>query len=419
MRSRAAVLGLHILDMQPDYRRQIAVTPDDPQYQQQWHLHAPMAGNMGVDAEGAWDLVTGTQDIVIAVIDTGVRFDHPDLQGQLLPGYDFIDDVPTANDGDGRDNDPSDPGDWVTSAESTTSGGAFEGCNVGASSWHGTHVSGITAARSNNNTGVAGVAWGAKILPVRALGKCGGYDSDLIAAVLWSAGLPVPGVPANPTPARIINLSLSGPGTCTVAWQNAVTAARNAGAVLVAAAGNWSSDVAGATPANCNGVIAVAASTTSGGLATFSNRGAGITLSAPGSMILSTSDSGATAPAGAIYATSSGTSMASPMIAGVIALMLSRNGDLTPSQVMSVLANSASAFPTGSTCTTSLCGSGILNARNAVIAAGMPAPPTVSPTWTPSPAISATHTPDSTPKSTVTPVLQAPKPEIWLPVTIR
>src|SRR5262249_18704579 len=139
---------------------------------------------------------------------------HPDLAGRYVGGYDFITNAQVANDGqfttatNDRDPDPSDPGDWITAAESASD--FFAGCPIANSSWHGTHVAGTIGAASGNGTGVAGINWVSKILPARVLGKCGGYLSDIADAIQWSAGLSVPGVPNNPNPARVLNLSLGG-----------------------------------------------------------------------------------------------------------------------------------------------------------------------------------------------------------------
>ena len=190
---------------EPDRLLQPALTPTDTQYGQQWHYFEPTGG---LNLPPAWDKSTGS-GVVVAVLDTGYR-PHADLAANLLPGYDFIADTIVANDGGGRDSSALDPGDAVVAGE----------CGIGvpaqdqSSSWHGTHVAGTIAALSNNASGVAGVAFGAKVLPVRVLGKCGGFTSDIAAAVIWASGGSVPGVPANTTPARVINLSLGGSGAC-------------------------------------------------------------------------------------------------------------------------------------------------------------------------------------------------------------
>ena len=165
--------------------------------------------------------------VVVAVLDTGVRFDHADLMrvaagGNLLPGYDMISDAVVANDGDGRDADASDPGDWLTLAEVSDSGRLSRTAHVTQnSSWHGTQTSGLIAALTGNGVGMASVGRNVRVLPVRVLGKCGGFDSDIIAGMRWAAGLSVAGVPTNPNPARVLNMSLGGDGACTAAYVSA------------------------------------------------------------------------------------------------------------------------------------------------------------------------------------------------------
>jgi len=228
-----------VIYAEPDYRMQIQTTPTDPLYGSQWDLFDP-TGGMRVPA--AWPYSTGS-GVVVAVVDTGYR-PHADLAANLLTGYDFISDAGTANDGDGRDGDASDPGD---------------GCYSGHSSWHGTHVSGTIAAAANNGIGIVGVAYNAKILPVRVLGCGGGYTSDIADGVMWAAGAPVPGVSAPSQAARVINMSLGGPGSCSTTMQTAILSARALGAVVVVAAGNSNAQTNGFSPANCAGVITVAA----------------------------------------------------------------------------------------------------------------------------------------------------------------
>jgi len=359
---------------EPDVIMSPALTPNDPNYGNQWHYFAPVAGAYGINLPAAWDRTTGVASVVVAVIDTGIT-NHTDLAGRTVAGYDFISDSRIGNDGNGRDSDPSDPGDWITSAESAS--GFFAGCPVGNSSWHGTHVAGTIGAASNNGVGVAGVNWNAKILPVRVLGKCGGYSSDIVDGIRWAAGLSVSGVPANANPARVINMSLGGAGACGTTYQNAITAAVNAGTVVVVAAGNSNANAGNYSPASCTNVITVAATNRNGGRAYYSNYGATVEISAPGgdtstgsiNGILSTLNSGTTTPASANYVYYQGTSMATPHVAGVVSLMLSVNASLTPGQITSLLQSNVTPFPSGSSCTTSNCGSGILNAGLAVAAA--------------------------------------------------
>ena len=368
---------------EPDLLRQPALVPNDTYYSaDQWDLQSPPAEPGSVDLPAAWDLTTGSSSIVVGVIDTGI-LPHPDLIGRYLAGYDMIVDPMVANDQDpasctvpgtcsSRDGNPTDPGDWVTSTESAS--GYFQGCPATNSSFHGTHVSGTIGAASNNGTGVAGINWTSKILPVRVLGKCGGYISDIADAIVWASGGSVPGVPANPNPARVLNLSLGGTGPCDTASQNAINSALAAGTVVVVAAGNSNSDASGFTPANCSGVITVAATGRQGQRASYSNYGATVEISAPGGSdgqaILSTLNNGTTSPnpSGYDYVYYMGTSMATPHVTGIASLMLSLAPSLTPAQVLATIQSTARAFPTGTVrdCTTALCGSGIVDAAAAL-----------------------------------------------------
>lgn len=365
---------------EPDTMMYPQVTPNDTQYGSQWHYFAPTAGSYGANLPAAWDKTTGSASVVVSVIDTGI-IAHSELAGRTLPGYDFINDSLVANDGNGRDSNPADPGDWITAAESAS--GYFVGCPVRNSSWHGSHVAGTIAANSNNGSGVAGINWNAKILPARVLGKCGGYTSDIVDAIRWSAGLSVSGVPANVNKAKVINMSLGGSGACSSTYQTAINAAVNAGTVVVVAAGNSTANAANYTPASCANVITVASTGKAGNLAYYSNFGASVEIAAPGgdknadagATILSTIDTGLTTPAGEGYALYQGTSMATPHVAGVASLLFSVNANLTPAQVLSLLQSNVTAFPSGSTCNTSNCGTGILNAAAAVNAAASPPPP--------------------------------------------
>ncbi|MGI9026707.1 MAG: S8 family serine peptidase [Burkholderiaceae bacterium] len=353
------MLDSNIAYIEPDRKLYPMLAPNDTLYSQQWNLYEAVGG---INMPAAWNVTTGAAGVVIAVIDTGFR-PHGDLAGRLLPGYDFINDTAVSNDGDGRDADASDPGDY--------------GCNGGGNStWHGTHVAGIAAAASNNGTGVAGINWVSKILPARVLGRCGGYTSDIADAMRWSAGISVPGVPANPNPARVENLSLGGSGTCSATFQSAVDDVVARGTVVVVAAGNDGADAASTDPASCNNVIAVAASTRAGGKASFSNFGSKVALAAPGTGILSTLNTGTTVPGADTYVNYSGTSMATPHVAGVASLLLSQNPALTPAQVKSRLQLTARAFPTGTggDCTTALCGAGIVDA-GAALGTAVPPPP--------------------------------------------
>lgn len=356
---------------EPDRKMYPLMTPNDSSYSSQWDLYENTGG---IRAPAAWDLATGS-GVVVAVIDTGIR-PHADLSGQTVAGYDMIKDTAISNDGNGRDNDPSDPGDWTAANE------CGSGEPASNSSWHGTHVAGTIAAKTNNSTGIAGIAFNAKIQPIRVLGKCGGYTSDIADGIIWASGGTVSGLPANTTPSRVINMSLGGGGACDTTSQNAINSARSRNTVVVVAAGNENQNASNSNPANCSGVITVAATDRNGARAYYSNYGSVVTLAAPGgdvrssssNGILSTLNAGTKAPGADSYAYYQGTSMATPHVAGVVALMLSAKPTATPDQVKSALQSSARAFP--GTC--SQCGSGILDAAAAVtaITGGTTQPPT-------------------------------------------
>jgi serine protease len=343
---------------EPDRIMKPMFTPNDPMYTQQWD-YFDAVGGMRVPA--AWDKSTGV-GIRVAVIDTGYR-PHVDLQGQILAGYDFIADTAISNDGTGRDSDASDPGDWTAAGQCGTGQPATN------SSWHGTHVAGTIAALTNNGIGVAGVAYGAKVVPVRVLGQCGGYTSDIANGIIWASGGTVTGVPNIAARAQVINMSLGGGGACDATSQSAINSARSRGTVVVVAAGNENQNASNSNPANCSGVIAVAATGKTGGRASYSNYGTVVDVAAPGgdsgAAILSTLNAGTKAPGADSYAGYMGTSMATPHVAGVVALMLSKNPALTPDEVEAKLKSSARAFP--ATC--SGCGAGIVDASAAVDAA--------------------------------------------------
>ena len=347
---------------EPDRLMQVQLTPNDSLYTSQWHYYEATGG---LNAPTAWDQSSGS-GIVVAVLDTGIR-PHADLAGNIVPGFDMIIDTAVSNDGNGRDSDPTDPGDWVTAGECGT------GTAARNSSWHGTHVAGTIAALTNNASGVAGVAFGAKVQAVRVLGKCGGYTSDIADGIVWASGGSVTGLPANATPARVINLSLGGGGACDTTTQNAINSARSRGTVVVVAAGNSNANAANFSPASCAGVVTVAAVNRLGGKSYYSNFGTAVDVAAPGGDmrsssadgVLSTLNSGTTTPGGDSYAYYQGTSMATPHVAATVALMLAKNGALTPDQVESLLKSSARTFPAAC----SGCGSGIVSAAAAVTAA--------------------------------------------------
>ncbi|MEI8267369.1 MAG: S8 family peptidase [Betaproteobacteria bacterium] len=422
-----------------DQRRRALTVPSDPLFSAgpavnlqtqtggpvvgQWYLRAPDdLFRSATNAQAAWARSTGN-GVVVAVLDTGVLANHVDLAGQVLSGYDFVRDTTFSNDGDGRDADASDPGDWITAAEDAF--GAYRDCGRQDSSWHGTGVAGIVAAATNNGIGMAGLAHGAKVLPVRVLGKCGGFDSDITAGMLWAAGIDQAGQPGSATPARVLNLSLGGGSTgCSGVYQDAIAAVTARGAVVVAAAGNSDGGPVSA-PANCPGVIAVAGLRHAGTKVGFSDLGPEIAIAAPGGNcvniqagqpclypMLTTSNSGLTAPVagGSIYTDSFnisvGTSFATPMVSATAALILSARPDLSPAQVKMALQSGARPFPTTGAdngdaatpvatcqppsalqqlqcyCVTGLCGAGMLDADRALAAAeALPTPtPTPSPT---------------------------------------
>lgn len=344
----------NVLFAEADRKLHALATPTDPLYSSQWHYFEAVGG---LNLPSAWDKSTGS-GVVVAVIDTGVR-EHVDLEDNLLDGYDFVTSTSASNDGDGRDDDANDPGD---------------GCNGAHSSWHGTHVAGTIAAVTNNDEGGAGVAYDAKILPVRVLGCGGGYFSDIADGVLWASGSSVGGVAAPSRPARVLNLSLGGKSACPSTMQAAINQARANGAVVVVAAGNDNEDAAKHTPANCAGVVTVAAVGRTGARASYSNYGAKVDVAAPGgdqrtgvaNGVLSTLNDGVSSPGNDSYAYYQGTSMATPHVAGVAALMIARNPALTPDEIEVLLKSTARAFPKA--CSVG-CGKGIVDATAAVNAA--------------------------------------------------
>jgi len=425
----------------PDRRKSRRVAPNDPLYTTagvpgtssggpvagQWYLRAPNSVTVSaINAEGAWDVTTGSASMVVAVLDTGVRFDHPDLSGKLLGGYDFVgadrndsgvtifpNTFESSKDGNGVDPNASDEGDGITLAETTNPNSLFYHCtsqdDTGQyleerSSWHGTQVSGLIGALTNNGTGMASVGRNVRVLPVRVLSKCGGWDSDITAGMLWAAGIAVPGAAANPTPAKVLNLSLGGSGNCSALYTDIVGQVNARGAVIVASAGNGTGHAV-SEPANCDGVIGVAGLRHAGSKVGYSDIGPEVSISAPAGNcvndapaaclypILTTSNNGAFNPVvgagGAIYTdafnVTLGTSFSAPLVAGTAALMLSVRPDLSPAEVRRFLRSSARAFPSlpgvpachdpnsspqvECNCTTTTCGAGMLDAATAVTAA--------------------------------------------------
>ena len=348
--------------VEPNGRMYRAFEPNDPLFAQQWHYQG---GGMGINATEAWDNADGT-GYIVAVIDTG-QVNHADLAGQFVAGYDFISDPANARDGDGRDNDPNDEGDWDDKYDS---------------SWHGTHVAGTVAALTDNGVGVAGVAHGAKVQHVRVLGNMGGTFADINDAIVWASGGSVDGVPDNATPAHIINLSLGGATACPTAMQDAIDMAIANGTTVIAAAGNSSADVAGFSPAGCDGVIAVAGTGPDNTKYARTNYGPGISVAAPAgsgvtpetNQVLSTLNDGAEGQGADSYAWYAGTSMAAPHVAGTAALMMDAAGEhLPPDEVETILRNTgyaANGTVTGCDTASLWCASMIDAGRAVAVASG-------------------------------------------------
>jgi len=384
-----------------------STTPSDPFFSGtngQWWLH-PTGGTdaNALDArlrgvaslQRAWTWTTGSPSVPVAVLDTGITA-HPELQGAWLPGVDMVSEPSMANDGNGRDLDPTDPGDWVSASERAQD--AFSSCDSHDSSWHGTIVSGILAARTDNNEGVAAVGWNARIVPVRVAGKCGAEVADIIDGMRWAAGLWVRDshrgwLPLNPNPVRLINLSFGGNKPCSMAYQSAIDELRARGVLVVAAAGNAQGAVT--RPANCRGVVAVASLNRDGFKASYSSFGPEVTLATAGGDsagaglgdggLLSLFNTGIAEQGEAIYARSFGTSFATPIVAGTAALMLSLNADLTVEQLIAGLKKSARPHvhspwlapcsmdnSASCLCSTDTCGAGMLDAEQALFYARDP-----------------------------------------------
>lgn len=353
--------------VEPDRILQAVLTPNDPSLGSLWGMAGPaqVNGLAGVNAYTAWDRTDGS-GATVAVIDTGYR-PHADLAGQVVAQYDFISDPASANDGDGRDANAQDPGDFRISGSCGSSG-------TSTSSWHGTHVAGTIAALGNNGLGVVGAAYGAKLVIARVLGRCGGSTSDIADAIIWSSGGAVAGVSSNAQPAQVLNMSLGGQYPCSASptLQGAIDSARSRGATVVVAAGNSNMDASGFSPASCSGVISVASIGDGGSRAPYSNYGATVDVAAPGGDmsrgstvgILSTYNSGATTPGADSYAYLQGTSMASPHVAGVAALLYAAKPSITPDEVEATLKGNVRAFP--GSCIS--CGSGLVDATLALAA---------------------------------------------------
>lgn len=334
------------------------MVPNDTHYGT--YLWGMQSGTGGIKADQAWNTTSGA-GVVVAVLDTGYT-DHSDLLGNILQGYDFISSKTVAGDGGGRDSDAHDPGDYYRADNS---------------SWHGTHVAGTVAAVGNNSKGVIGVAYSAKVVPVRVLGRGGGYTSDIVDGLTWASGGTVSGVPANANPAEVVNMSLGGSGSCSSTYQTAINAAVARGTTVVVAAGNSNADTAGFTPASCGNVIAVAATNKNGTRASYSNYGSLIDVAAPGgdspdctTLIVSTGNAGTSGPTTENYTCMAGTSMAAPHVAGTVALMqaVRTTTPLTPAQVESILKSTLRAFPGSND---KPIGNGIIDAQAAISAAAV------------------------------------------------
>ncbi len=350
--------------------RMFPMAVNDPRMGQQWALN----GMAGPSIESAWENAPKRGDgQTIAVLDTGIT-SHPDLDENVAGGYDFISSSKQARDGDGWDPDPRDEGDW---GEAGICGGG--GGRPSPSSWHGTHVAGTSAAVTDNGEGVASVAPNATLQPVRVMGPCGGYSSDIFDAMDWASGGTVRGAEDNPNPASIINMSLGGPGTCSRYYQEVIDRVRSRGTVVVVAAGNENQNAANVSPASCSGVVTVAASGQRDEKASYSNYGEPVDITAPGGDarqgggILSTYNSGSKQPEQPNYGSLQGTSMATPFVSGVAALIRGENPDMSPEEVATRLRDTAR--PIKGSCAG--CGSGIVDP--AAAAAGQSGEPPAVP----------------------------------------
>lgn len=354
--------------------------PNDVNFGSQWALQST-SNRAGARFDKAWDLVKGSSSVIVAVVDTGVRYDTPELSGRLLAGYDFISDALTAGDGDGRDSDPSDMGDWVSQTDKSSS--TFSDCAVSNSTWHGTFIAGQIAGVTQNLEGISAGDWNAKILPVRVSGKCRAYASDMYDGMLWSAGVEVPGVPVNPNPASIINVSLGAAVTCSSLAQSVVNRIKATGALLISSGGNGGGD--SYLPANCAGVLSVGAVDRDGTRAFYSAIGPSVDIAAPGGYyngLLGVGNSGEQGPESPRTVSKTGTSFASPLVAAAAALVKAVNPALNADQIEGILVSTVQPFMkvTGQKCapgqgkavcdcSVGVCGAGMLDAYAAVRAA--------------------------------------------------
>jgi len=344
--------------------------PDDRFAGQQWSFHSSGEYTGASGLFNAREFLAAPTEVVVAIVDSGVMLEHEDLN--FLPGYDFIDDTSVANDSDGRDHDPGDPGDWVNRTDIDNQA-VSSGCSIAASKWHGTAISGIIGATSHNATGIAGGAPSVAMLPVRVTGKCGGYVADLIDGIRWSAGLEIKGVADNPHPADVINLSVGFPGQCSNAMQGAINDAVDAGAVVVTASTNSAADLDNTpySPASCENVITVAATDRAGSITSYSALGESVFMSAPGGTvtdgIVTTQNDGSELPlARSAYGSHYGTSIAAAHVSAAVANLLSYAPDLSRQRVEELLAMSVKSTAEDPRCELDQCGYGRLDAYEAM-----------------------------------------------------
>jgi len=344
----------------------VSYNPNDPLWALQWHFRdrgttdGRTAGGAGFETFWNRQGTTGSRSVVVAVVDTGLQMAHPDIASSpnVMPGWDMVSDPRMGNDGDGRDSDANDPGDMCDPTKP-----------YAADSFHGTHVAGtIGAAATNNASGVAGGAWNVRLVPVRALGKCGGRLSDINDAIRWAAGL----IPAegpgdteiwNENPADIINLSIGLLGACPASLQDAIDAVTERGAIVVSAAGNARMSTSYYSPAGCRNIVTVAASDARGQITPYSNYGPEVTLLAPGGD-LTRDDNGDGKPDGVLstkaatncydpvtgqgvetcyYAYEQGTSMAAPHVSAALALLKARTPAATKDELIATLTGALDA----------------------------------------------------------------------------
>jgi serine protease len=356
------------LYIEPNYKVRVNAVPNDEFYQLQWHY--PL-----INLPLAWDITKGSSDVIVAVIDTGVVLDHPDLSSQLVGGYDFVSDIASAGDGDGIDPNPTDPGQPIKG---------------GKRSYHGTHVAGTIGASTNNGDGVGGVAWNVSLMPLRVFGTNGGTTYDINQAILYAAAnINDSGVVPNQK-AAVINMSLGGP-SYSQAQKEAISKARAKGLIVIAASGNEGNSVP-YYPASYQGVVSVGAVDALKNITSYSSYGSNIDIVAPGGDKQADTN-GDGRPDGILstwgeypfYESIQGTSMASPHVAGVAALMKAVNPVMTPQEFDDLLSSGKITQDLGGKSWDQYYGWGLIDAKKAVVAAmggGEPAQPQLSVTPT-------------------------------------